>query len=150
MITWQREDWASYRRDCDGLWVEHYDEIAVQKSMKMKPDEPAYRALDASGQLDVLVGRKDGQMVGYVLSVVRPHLHYADSLCGFEDGYFLTKPERRGMAGVRLIREWEASMRARGCQRWFIMTKPFLDMGPVLKRLGYSLTDYVYAKSVGA
>jgi len=148
MITWQRETWASYRAECDALWREHYDEIAVQKAMRMKPDEPAYRALDATGQLDVLVGRKAGVMVGYILSVVRPHLHYADTLCGFEDSYFLTKPERRGMAGVRLLREWEASMRQRGCFKWFIETKPFLDMGPVLTRLGYRPSGYMYAKSV--
>lgn len=149
MITFHTEDWATYFRDCQTLWVEHYEEVAVAKDrMAMKPNVPVYEALERAGELDILVARSEGRMVGYILSVIRPHLHYADVLCGFEDAYFLSRPHRKGLAGVRLFQAWEKRMRARGCQKWFLMTKPFLDMGPILKRLGYGLSDYVYAKSV--
>lgn len=149
MIVWMAEPWGQYRAGCDRLWAEHYEEIAVDKGMVMKPDEPAYEALERAGQLHVLVGREHGRMVGYVTSVVRPHLHYADTLVGFEDAYFLTKEARRGFAGVTMIREWLAAMRARGCYKAFIMTKPFLDMGPLFERLGAVKSDTVYAFRFG-
>lgn len=151
MITYHSETWASYFADCQELWHEHWLELAVRKErMQMKPDVEAYMALEASGSLDILVLRSEGRMVGYVLSVVRRHLHYADVLVGLEDAYFLTKSERRGMVGVRMIREWEKRMQRRGCQLIFAMTKPWLDKGLIFKRLGFAPSDHVYTKWIGA
>lgn len=150
-LTFTVEPWEMYFADCQALWREHYEELATQKTeMRMNPDVPAYEHLQASGQLHILVVRDHGAMVGYFLSVVRKHLHYADVLCGFEDAYFLSATHRKGMAGVRLIREWEACMRRRGVQKIFIMTKPFLDMGPLFKRLGFTPSDFCHAKWIGA
>ena len=48
VTTFHVESWADYRRECGGLWEAHYQELALRKDrMKMKPDEPACRALDA-------------------------------------------------------------------------------------------------------
>lgn len=150
MITYQLEPWSAYYRDCQALWVEHYEELAVRKErMAMKPDVAAYQRLEAAGALSILTARDDGRMVGYILSTVRPHLHYADVLCGFEDAYFLSKSHRKGMTGVRLLREWEKAMRARGVQLVFAMTKPWLDMRPLFERLGFSQSDYVMSKWIG-
>lgn len=150
MLTFQAEPWDIYFRDCQALWREHYEELCLrQERMKMKPDVAAYERLEAAGQLHILVAREAGEMVGYILSVVRPHLHYADVLCGFEDAYFLRKTHRRGMAGARLLREWEKAMKARGCQLAFAMTKPWLDMGLLFERLGFAKSDHVYAKWIG-
>lgn len=150
MITFQIEPWAVYMRDCQALWAEHYSEIAVRKDqMAMKPDVDAYRALDANGALSILVGRGPaGRMVGYVLAVVRPHLHYADVLCGFEDAYFLTKDERRGRTGILMLQAWEAEMKRRGCKMIVAMTKtePRLDMSKIFTRLGFGCTDFVMSK----
>lgn len=150
MLTFQAEPWAIYYRDCQALWRAHYDELAIRKErMQMKPDVPAYEALERVGSLHILVARENGEMVGYVTSVVRQHLHYADVLCGFEDAYFLRKSHRKGMAGVRLLREWERAMRGRGVQLICAMTKPWLDMGPLFERLGFAKSDHVYSKWIG-
>lgn len=152
-VTFQVEPWQLYYRDCQELWKAHYSEIAVRKDqMAMKPDVAAYQALEASGALSIIVGRGPaGRMVGYILSVVRPHLHYADVLCGFEDAYFLAREERRGRTGIALLRAWEAEMRRRGCKLIFAMTKtePRLDMSKLFGRLGFNQTDAVMAKWIG-
>lgn len=150
MLTFQAEPWAIYHRDCQDLWAAHYDELALRKErMQMKPDVPAYEAMEAAGMLHILVARDAGEMVGYVITVVRKHLHYADVFCGFEDAYFLRQSHRRGMAGVRLLREWEKAMKARGVQLLFAMTKPWLDMSPLFERLGFTKSDYTFAKWIG-
>lgn len=151
MLTFQLESWSDYYRDCQALWVEHYDEIAVQKDrMEMKPDVAGYMALEAAGRLQILTVRDDGRMVGYLLTVIRPHLHYANVLSGFEDAYFLSKTHRRGMTGVKLIREGIRYMRAVGVQKAFFMTKASLDMGRIFERLGFTKSDIVYSKWIGA
>lgn len=151
MITYTLEPWDTYYRDCAALWPEHYEEIAVDKDrMPMRPDVANYQALEAAGKLQIVVARDDGRMVGYVLTVIRPHLHYADVLCGFEDAYFLSKTHRRGMVGVKLLREAVRHMQRVGAQKAFFMTKVALDMGPLFERMGFTRTDVVYSKWIGA
>ena len=150
MITYALEPWSTYYRDCQALWPEHYEEIAVQKDrMPMRPDVASYEALDAAGRLQVVVAREDGRMIGYVVSVIRPHLHYADVLCGYEDAYFLTKSHRRGMVGVKLLRAAVEHMKRAGVRKAFFMTKAALDMGPIFERMGFTKTDIVYSKWIG-
>ena len=152
-VTFVEEPWSVYRAECDALWREHYDELAARKSqMKMKPDETAYRALESAGVLHILVARDQGVMVGYLLSVVRPHLHYCDNLCGFEDAYFLTRDHRRGRTGIRLFQAWEQTMRLARCDMLFAMCKviPDLDHTRMLEWLGFKRTDYAFSKWIGA
>ena len=150
MITYQVESWDQYAADCAPLWVEHYQEIAGDKArMPMRPDVARFRRLEAAGQLQIMVARKSGAMVGYMLFAVSPHPHYADVLCGFEDAYFLTKSERRGLAGVRLISHSIRSLKARGVKRAMIHTKKAKDMGRVLSFLGFDHTDEIYSCWIG-
>ena len=44
LVTYHLEPWAQYFADCQQLWLEHYDEIAVLKDKKpMSPDVSFYR-----------------------------------------------------------------------------------------------------------
>lgn len=151
-VTFQVENWARYYSDParPDLWAEHYAEIGADKvRMPMSPDVHFFTALDAAGALQVLTARHRGRMVGYFLTVVRPHTHYSSILCGFEDSYFLTACWRKGLTGVRLIKANEAALRARGVKKVFVMTKSFKDLGRLYERLGYVNTDHTYAKWIG-
>ncbi len=148
-ITYQLESWSDYYKDCQALWVEHYDEIARDKDkMPMAPDVETYKFLESRGQLQILTVRKDGKMIGYQLTIIKPHLHYS-TLCGFEDSYFLSKSERKGMAGVRLITQAIKHMEKRGVEKIFFMTKAFLDRGRIFEYLGFTKCDIVYSKWIG-
>lgn len=150
MITYEIEDWESYFRDCQELWREHYDEIALRKAQKpMSPDVPYFRFLDASGALQILTARNAGRMVGYCLVVVRRHTHY-ETLCGFEDSYFLSASERKGTAGIRLITNSLYHLRKRGVQEVFFMTKTHKNLSKLFERLGFAHSDEVFSKWIGA
>lgn len=145
MITYQIEEWRTYRSDCDDLWRAHYNEIAGDKSMPMGPDEALYRDLEARGKLQIVVARTAGVMVGYMIFVVQPHPHYCEVLCGFEDAYFLHSDHRRGWAGVKLVSQSLRYLKLRGVEKWFIHTKKNKDMGRILSRLGGAHTDEIYS-----
>lgn len=130
--------------------MEHYEEIAADKDrMPMRPDIKRFEALEAEGQLQVLVAREAGKMVGYAVFIVSPHPHYADVLCGFEDAYFLTKSLRKGWAGIKLLRESIRLLKARGVKRVFVHTKKHKNLGAVLKHLGLSHSDEIYSGWIG-
>lgn len=150
MITFQLEDWETYYRDCQSLWREHYEEVAVDKgNMVFGPDVSFYQFLGKNGGLQILTARSAGRMVGYCLVMVKPHPHYRAVLCGFEDSYFLSKPERKGMTGVRLIQRSVTALRARGVKKVFFMSKEAKPLEAIFRRLGFSPSDRVWAMWIG-
>ncbi len=147
-ITFHSETWDQYFNDPDrlSLWQEHYAEFepAHEGKMPMGPDHKAYKALSNAGALEIIVARKSGQMIGYCLVVIRRHIHYA-ALCAFEDSYFVTKAERLGSVGTRLIKRALEVCKARGCVRAYWMTKEFNSIEILFKRLGMEKIDSVFA-----
>ena len=152
-LTFALESWAEYYRDCQPLWHQHYAAIAVDKQrMTMAPDVEIYQELERQGSLQIITARDEQrQMVGYILSVIRPHLHYRHVLAGYEDAYYLAESHRRGFAGVKLIREAVRHMKAAGVQKVFFMckTSPELDMSRLFERLGFHKSDYVFSQWIG-
>jgi hypothetical protein len=150
MITYQVETWEDYLRDCQELWKEHYDEIAVQKEkMAMKPFVGFYESLEKMGGLHIITVRANGKMVGYHITFIRPHTHYSDVLCGYVDAYFLSAPYRKGMTGVKMIKEAERTLKKRGVQKMFSATKDFKNMSRIFEYLGWTLIEYAFAKYIG-
>lgn len=147
-ITFHSESWDAYYNDPDreALWKEHYAEFepAHEGKMEMGPDVRAYGALDQAGALEIIIARKSGRMIGYCLVVVRRHIHYS-ALCAFEDSYFVTKPERLGSVGTRLIKRSLEVIKARGCVRSYWMTKEFNSIAVLFERLGMEKIDSVFA-----
>jgi len=156
MITFELESWSDYHAGCQDLWREHYDEIALRKHLKpMSPDVPFFQFVDQKGMLQILTARKAGVMVGYCLVLVRRHTHY-ETLCGFEDSYFVRKSERTaagslgGSVGMRLIVKTLFHLRKRGVQEVFFMTKTHHDLSKMFSRMGFSHSDEVFSKWIGA
>lgn len=147
MITFHLESWGQYYGDPrrEALWREHYAmlTLAHDNEMEMSPDVASYLAMEQAGQLQILVAREAGVMVGYSLFLTRRHLHYS-ALCGFEDSYFLTRRCRKGLAGYRLIAATLDALWSRGCVRAYFMTKEFASIATLLERLGGTKMDQVY------
>jgi hypothetical protein len=151
MITYLLEDWHQYYSDPDreALWREHYEVLreAHLGRMEMGPDIGMYEGFERAGQLQILVARKAGKMIGYCLVVIRPHIHYCRTLCAFEDSYFVTEAERSGLSrvGYELIRRSLIELRRRGVKRAFYMTKEFASIARLLTHFGGEKLDEVYA-----
>lgn len=154
MITFAEETYAAVKAEAAELLAQHEAELnGAPDKRRMRLNDGMYLAAEGQGRLHVLTARDDGVLVGYFVSFIAPHAHYADTMCALEDGYFLRKSHRRGMTGVRLVREWVRLMRARGdVQELYLMTKvlPGLDHSVIFERLGFRRTDYLYRQWIGA
>ena len=150
MITYQVEPWSRVWPELQPHWDAHWQEVALNRdTIKLNIDWDAYAAYDASGALHVMVVRKDGAVIGYHLSIVRPHLHYKDSLNAFTDVYYIAPEHRKGTVGVKLFLEVEKSLKARGVEKMFTGTKLSLDRGRIFERLGWTETERLYTKFIG-
>lgn len=151
MITYAVEPWSEYKREAARMWVEHWEEIAINRdTIQLDVDYRRYDGLDATGQLHVVVAREAGQMIGYHLSIVQPHLHYAGTLHAFVDIYYIKPSHRKGRTGINLFKFVESSLKKRGVQKIITGTKRHMDMSRLFEHLGYSETEVQFTKYIGS
>lgn len=157
MITYAVEPWQDCCREMMPLWREHWREVALDHdAIPLDPRMPVYQAMQDAGMLQVLVARQAGEIVGYHISKVEPHLHYGGTLHAFTDVYYIRPDCRAGTwAGIRLFREAERHLKARGVKKIYTASKAFaispvtgksLDMGPIFETQGMRPTEVVYTK----
>lgn len=124
----------------------HYDELASNKEIPLDPDYETYDKLSEAGFIHLVTARKDGELVGYHISFVMPHMHYKSSLTAHTDIYYLRKDCRIGLNGYNFFKFMEESLNKKGVQRIYMMTKTDADKGIILKRLGYVEKERIYTK----
>jgi GNAT superfamily N-acetyltransferase len=139
--------------DIKPLFKRHWDELGRDRD-RVPLDfwwEHA-AALDTSGILRIMTVRLEGELIGYMLTLVSPHLHYKSTLHANVDAYWLAPEHRKGWAGVAMIRAHEKAMRALGVKRLFIgenltfKNKRGKQMRGLLRALGYAATDVHFRK----
>jgi len=147
MITYQVESWFDVVDEMKHLWPAHWAEVATDhNTILLAPDYGLYEYYQKSGALHVVTVRENGAVIGYHISIVRPHLHYVNDLHGFTDVYYISPPQRKGWVGVKMFRYAERTLKSRGVKKIMTATKLHLDMGKIFERLGYRETERLYTK----
>ncbi len=148
MITYAVEPWAQFQHDAADLFQIHWEEIALHKdTIKLAIDYRAFDQMDAQGMLHVVVAREAGAVIGYWLGVIRPHLHYVNSLTAYTDVFYVRQQSRRDVfVFQKMLKFVEASLKQRGVQKLFIASKAHKDLSRIFDRLGLTRTETVYTK----
>jgi hypothetical protein len=162
-LTFQVEKLSAVREEVRPLLLEHWEEIALNKdAVRLNPDWDGYQKLEDGGFLHVTTARFCGQIVGYASYIVSVNLHYRTMLVADGDIFYLAKAQRKGAAGIRLLRAAEAHLIALAVGHGgdvdcvYIINKEKEHfrkegraiVGPVLNHLGYKLIEHYYAKRV--
>ena len=149
MLTYQEEYFIDVMGECGDLIVSHWKDIALdQDDIKLNPDWDKYRDLADAGVLKITTAREKGNLVAYSVHLVSSNLHYKDLLIADGDIFWLAKPHRKGLAGLKLLKAAEANLRKLGVQKIFNKVKLHKDVGVIFERLGYTPIERVYAKGI--
>jgi GNAT superfamily N-acetyltransferase len=147
VITYQVEQWRDVAPEMTELWQAHWEEVAINRdTIKLAVDHKSYEAFADAGALHVVTARGPNGIVGYHITIVRPHLHYVNDLHGFTDVYYISPEHRQGWTAVKLFKAVERTLAARGVRKIFTGTKLSLDMGRLFERLGFHETERLYTK----
>jgi len=146
-LKYQVENWFDCKEEMKWLIPIHWEEVALnQDSIALNMWFEEYDKLAKLDILHIVTVRDDEKIVGYYWAMIRPHMHYAQSLTAFTDMFFLHPKYRKGMNGVILFRFFEQSVKDKGVQRIISSTKAHLDKSALFKRLKYQQSDIVYTK----
>jgi GNAT superfamily N-acetyltransferase len=147
-VTCQREKWDDFVVEALPLFRMNYNELSIDKAtIPLDVREEEFSKLEGKGVLHAVTARDDGKLIGYHISALLPHMHYASAgLMAYTDVYFLHPAFRRGTAGIKLLQEVERTLKERGIKKFYMSTKAHSDNGPLLQALGYKLADHIYTK----
>jgi len=146
MIIYEDVDGFEFIDEFEKLFPEHYEELCVTKEFSYEPDYEAYKRMAQAGMLRCITCRNDEQLIGYIIFIVTPHLHYKSCMTAIEDLYFVTKSFRKGRVGIMLFKYAEKVLKERGVKRIVMHTKVHLDNSKLFEYLGYKMTDKVFSK----
>jgi len=146
MIIYEDVDGFKFLKEFEQLFPEHYEELCVTKDYPYEPDYDAYKNLANSGMLRCITCRSDEKLIGYIIFIITPHMHYKSCKTAFEDIYFVSKEYRKGRVGIKLFQYAEQVLKDRGVNRIVMHTKIHLDNSRLFEYLGYKLTDKVFTK----
>jgi hypothetical protein len=151
MIEIREEEWPSVRPVISTLWRQHYDEIAEDKDLvPLDPDWDKYDALAERGHLVIVTARCDGELVGYVFSMVDTHLHYRTTLFSMSDIYWLHPSCRGGRTALRMFEAMERALAGRGVVKMLSNTKLAHDQGRLFGAMGWREAERLFVKTIGA
>jgi GNAT superfamily N-acetyltransferase len=86
--------------------------------------------------------------VGYSVSFVGPHIHYADLVVANNDVLFLREDLRPSSIGLRLLKETERAARANGARLMLWHAKEHTALAKIMPRMGYGVQDIIYSKEI--
>lgn len=146
MLIYEDVDGLKFLDELESLFPEHYEELCVTKDFPLEPDYESYRNISRAGMLRCITCRIDDQLIGYIVFIVQPHLHYKSCKTAFEDIYYIKKEYRRGRIGIKLFQYAEKVLKQFGVNRIIMHTKIHLDNSRLFEYLGYKHTDKLYTK----
>jgi len=146
MIIYEDVNGLDFLDEFERVFPEHYEELCVTKDFPLNPDYDAYRRIGDAGLLRTITCRNDGELIGYIVFFIQPHVHYKDCKTAFEDVYFVKKEYRKGRIGIKLFQYAEYALKRIGVNRIIMHTKVHMDNSKLFEYLDYKWTDKVFSK----
>lgn len=133
--------------EMEALFPKHYEELCVTKDFPLEPDYEAYKRLADNGMLRCITCRVGEELVGYIVFIVQPHLHYKSCRTAFEDIYYIAPEYRKGRVGIKLFQYAEKVLKEM-CKvdRIILHTKVHMDNSRIFEYLGYKNSDKLFTK----
>lgn len=145
----QRERFsASLVDELTPLLNAHYAEVSPHPHIPIDPDIDRYILLEEAGILRVYIARVGGEVAGYLSVVVGPSLHSRHSLRATQDVLYVSESYRDATLGPRLLHYVEGDLKKIGVAVIHHHVTVARDFGAILRRQGYELVEWVYAKQL--
>lgn len=137
MITFGRETVAEVWPDVQEVAAEHWENSAKFPENGPRIVRETYEALEKANQLVAVVARKDGKLIGYVVFYLAPSAFYRDMTEARCHALFLSRAQRRGTVGYRLLKEANDVLASAGAGAvYYASPCGEHDFSPLLKRIG--------------
>lgn len=148
MITYQEEDLNAFLEEAKPILATYYRDLVPEHELPFDPNYSQYLAAQDQGNLVCVTCRDSGTLVGFTLFFLLPYLYSRQHRIAIEDWYYLAEPYRKGMTGIRLLKEAEKVLKFYGTSIINVVSKAHQDRTTLYERLGYRYTEKHFSKLV--
>lgn len=135
--------------DLESLMHAHWRECAIDHEViPFDPDWSAGLASARDGVLRCFGLFEDGELVGYAIFEVCPHLHFKTTKHAFNSGIYVKPEHRKGSAGLKLFVEAEALLKSLGVKKITYSAPYTSNLNKVLEKGGYAPSETYFTKLV--
>lgn len=146
MITFRMESYADVMDEIKQYYQMHHDEVKPYDKIEANGgDEESFVRMDEMGLSKTFTMREDGQLIGYAVVMVHPHLHHINHIYGIYDRIYV-RPDKRGPNSKSFIEYIDSKLEEAGVHVIVQACKARKNYGSLLEHLGYELTEYTYSK----
>jgi GNAT superfamily N-acetyltransferase len=145
-VKYQSVNPFAFLMEMQELFPAHYEELCVTKDFPLAPDYDKYKQMCDLGWLRAITVTAGDELIGYIIFIIQPHLHYKTCLTAFEDIYYVKPEYRKGRIGIRMFQYAEQVLKEAGVNRVILHTKIHLDNSRLFEYLGYKNSDKLYTK----
>ncbi len=148
-IEFQLEAFSRWMREAveRGLFEAHWKEVGEDRDrIALDLDFQKLLTLERVGVLAAFSARESsgGELVGYAMVMVSPHLIYRNDIFAFCQEIYL-HPEHRGH-GAELVRVIERELRGRGAAKLLFSSKESTRAEELFGALGYAPSERSWGK----
>lgn len=148
MITIQEENFYDWYPDSAELRRQNeQDNGSVLADLQYDLDLPQYKSLNSNYALIIVTARDGAKLVGYHISLVTHHMHFANILFGFDNAMVVDREYRGKGLGAKLVKHSEKVWLDRGAKVGHRATK---GSGNLYLSMGYTPSDRTFIKKLEA
>lgn len=149
-VSYQSEPFSGVIREALPLLRRHWQEVALYHDrIPLEPDFDYYYAMERMGRVALITARSHGTLVGYMMQVVGPGVHYLKTLWS-NNVVLWVDPAFRGRIGLALLIKMEEHLRSRGVTLFEIESKIYKEddvhLGRILDHRGFRRVAVVHHK----
>lgn len=126
----------------------HYLEVEPEPRPPLDIDWQRLLRLEMAGNLLCLAAYDGDAIVGYAVSVIAPHPHFAGTLMCQNDALFVTSSRRGRGLGRRLIQETHAIAKERGATRILWHAAEGSALSALLASAGYAPKSVNWSREI--
>ena len=148
MLEFEEADLYEAIQEAEPMLEDFYKELLPEHNLPFDPNYQAYLAAAKSGSMFCCTCKKDGKLIGFVVFHLSPYLYSCRCRMAVQDLLYITKSERKGFVGIKLLKAAEQMLRSKGVDIINIVCKVHHDQTKLFERLGYKLVEKHFTKMV--
>lgn len=135
--------------DLETMMHAHWQECSIDKEqVPFNPDWDTALLSERSGVLHAFALFQDGELAGYAVFEVCPHLHFKTTTHAYNMGFYVKPEHRKGAAAIKLFVDSEEKLKALGVQKISYSTPFASNLNKLLEKDGFVPSETLWTKLV--
>lgn len=131
------------------LMFAHWTECSIHReAVPLDPDWSTAATMERCGILQCFGLFDDGELAGYAIFEVSPHLNFKTTKYAFNTGIYVRPESRKGTAAFKLLSESEKRLKDDGVKKIVFSVPQASALNAVLPKGGYEPSELYYTKLV--